>query len=427
MSATTYEAKILDGIDGSITENWAPPGSSIEEHQRSLLQSIYVVSQRMATPDDQRLDIALAMLNQGGRHNTIYLETDAGMGKNTFLDQVFGPGVRTDMTKRANAGALYGSKHPLHPEKLFQGDFKGLVAQDPRVYADELPQVTDTGDMHRLWSGDFIIVGSPDGKELVVPLGFVAIAAAGNYADGERNHKLDQAMLSRWSGIIMTGDFTTKRAAEINAAARSMEQKNMARYTPLLAPLYARQEISQLLDKQYSVNIKSFAEYLVNLTTGLNASGLVMPVSTNDMRLGSALQGAARAYLWRNEVKRNEIQNKDFARIAAIALPSVVVLNGTSRQKLRDAGGKYPTKREQAIALRRIIAHNAEIAVGAESKDRNREKFMKNHSYANAEAIEHFDIDGALGLTEQKPVDAPVSVSLNGGNSRGRKFRFLKR
>src|SRR5487761_1294777 len=341
----------------SIRDSWVNPEAPLIEHHAKLLEGISVIKERLEIPEDGRYEIVYANLVAGGADRSALLLADAGTGKTSFADALIGEDRRTDVRKKMSAGDLFGSQNPINTSEWTRPELVGLQdPNDPVIYLNELPQLPDTGDIHHIWDSNYLKIG---GK--LVDIRRAVVVGTGNFPDGNRNNILDSAMLRRWGTIMLVGDHPLEKAGRIQEKAAKM--RGNTDKLPVMPSADVRKAIGEQLDARFVPMEREFGNYLISLVQNLRKTGLVAPISHNDMRLGIGMQRVATAYMFLHEVEKNQIKPDHLRKVAALAMPSVVTLSKTGKERLSEASEKSADRRatsfEQAIALRRVIARSA--------------------------------------------------------------------
>lgn len=377
------------------------PQAPITDHQRLLIEGVQAMEQRMITPN-RGFHVAYVMLAGGGAYRSVYLQGDAGTGKTTYGDLLMGEENRTNIKKKDTAADLFGAQHPIDPDTYTEASLVGLRNGNPVAYLNELPHLSDTGDIHHIWDSKKITISGQDHD-----ISNIAILGTGNFPDGQRNTAFDSAMLSRWGAILITGDHSSETMKNIHENALTMSQKNDR--SPILPPASVRAKLGEYMDTQFIPESGEYGKYIVNLIRNLDESGLASGpsgmLSDNDVRISHGLRNAATADMFMREENVVQIKPYHLARVAALALPSVVTLSRQAKELLQDnAGDRRLSNLEQAIALRRVIAMSAFRTIhqlaASDKLPRETEaklnKFMADYSYANKAAITGYDVDEAL-------------------------------
>jgi hypothetical protein len=416
-------------MSNSLQEQWPGSNASFEDHEKFMHKGIEVVAGNLILPGDQRFETAYALQISGrGQKSSVGAQGPPATGKTSFGDLMYGVEQRVEVSRDDIDDTLYGYPNPIKPEQIVPGKMVGLVAENPTAYLNELSHLPNTGSLHRLWDADVISVNAEK-----VPLRDIAIYITTNFPDGTpRVHELDEALLSRLTIMLLTGDHSQEDAIAIQGY-NAVKEKDQS-LTPILPVATTRRAIHEKVTVRYPIaEYKNpLGKYVVGLIDNLNATGLIMPVSSGDARIGEGLYDTARARMFLDGVKANTfVSPKQVAEIAGLVLPTLCQLSHVARSRLIEAtGGRRPSRMEQAIAVRRLIAHTAfktlfeEQVLSSSEQATMVDKAVSKFSYANPEAA-NFDVDRALfNDSAQEPKKAQEQN--NGKRSLFRRSRSSK-
>ncbi len=365
-------------------QSWAEaPQGDMHKHIEMTQAGVAALRDRLILPEDNRWEIAYGALTMGGAETAVLAEGDPGSGKTAFGNIVVGERERVDIASTDFAETIdgYVLNGVFNPGKL---SLNGMA----KLYFNEISHLKDTGPLHKYWDGKSLIVNGE-----AHDLSNASIYATTNFANGRRSKELDDALRSRFGVSVLAGD----NAGQI---ARELQGRDMARSTTseevggLLPPPKARQHIREKLQSQYRLDRQAGA-YMASVIENLNETGLVLPISLSDSRIGQGWQQAERARRLVEGASDAEIMIKaeDLSRVAALALGSVALISSAGSAKMQETLGKETrlTPMEKAVLTRRTIAAVAfktmlEAAdIPQRGEEEKTKRFMNRRSYTHSE------------------------------------------
>ena len=414
----------------SIQSQWPSEAASYEKHRESFVEGIGVIRDNLILPSDMRYEIAYAALAAGdGQKNAVSIVGGPGTGKTSFGDILFGSDKRVEISADDVYDTLYGYVNPINRDQIIPGKLIGLTAEDQTANLNEIPNLKNTGPLH-----PFMDKATLDVNGVTVPMRDVAIYMTGNFADGARNNKHDEAWNSRKAMELLAGDYslsTLVRLQSFNAGVAKDRSK-----TPILPVARKRRAFHDAAVHRYETKANN-GKYIVDLLRALNETGMLIPINAGDARQGETLHEIARARMIVEDANSDKKVGPDeIASIAALVLPSSTELSNYGRQHVAAQFERRPTDYEKQIGVRRLIAHVATAVLfeqGVQTPcvlsqaSAQAEKAMELNSYANPGALDpSIDIDRAM-LSGSKR--GSVSLSDNAttkGNEDGKRSFFRR-
>jgi hypothetical protein len=413
----------------SLQDQWPEAGAGLDEHLEYIKRGIEVIESNMILPQDERFQIAYTLLASGrGQKSSVLALGEPGSGKTTFGDTMFGVQNRVEINPQDTVETLYGYPNPIKPTEYVPGSLVTLT-QDQIAYINEVPHMANTAPLHRIWDSKSIVI---NGVETYIDA--AAIYGTGNFPDsGPRNHKTDEALRSRVTVLMLTGDHDEARAKKIQGF-NALRDKDTTLH-PILPKADVRRSIAAQVAQRHPMDRlnERTGDYIVDLVNNLNASKLVLPINIGDARIGEAMHDTARAHMFLKQEKDRKgnflaIDVRDLARVAALVMPTVVTLSNVANNRLLEsAGGRRPNNMEEAIAVRRMISRIALTTYYSSTREtpEDRKKYIaedvEKYSYANPDAIKSFDVDQAI-FTPSK--DERRTSQAKDGNDEAPRKRF---
>lgn len=394
------------------SQSWSP-NLSLPDNMRYAEAGWAYLQSQMQMPEDDRLIIPYGLEIIGGQDAAVLAIGNAGSGKTRFGNLVLGSEVRVDMENTDTEDTLFGYANPINKDERIPGKFSGkLTAEEPVVSANEISHVPNTGPLHRLWDDDFLLVNGE-----MIPMHNASIYATSNFPNGQRVHELDPAMRSRFAVEVLFGDADSEFAqqlhgrdirqpgtvAEVNATGSSIPNAQ------------ARQNLRGQVIEAYPVDGRDFGGYVSSTIDAINERRDLFPsLSNTDKRLSNGWIQAVRARLLMEGATSGRVDARQAAKVAALVLPSSVVLNQQAKAELKKTLGVAKIDPlTEAVARRRLLSSLAyrvleqKQAFPEDDKQAYRDRFRDEFSYASAngqsDAIDEF-VEKALEVPNNEPV-----------------------
>ncbi|MEI7632080.1 MAG: hypothetical protein WCJ60_02040 [bacterium] len=401
-------------------KSW-PISDDIRQFERHAAQGLAIIENQLILPADGRWDVAYGSLVQGGLASTVHAEGDPGTGKTQFGNIVMGEQNRTDIAATDTVETLEGYYRPTDG-KLNVGKMH-INPNDVRLFLNEISHLRDTGPLHKYWDANEIDINGA-----IYDLSNASTYLTSNFKDGARSKDLDTALRSRIGVSVLAGDNTSAIAGLIQGKDLG-KVKDTVSNVGLLPPSKTRQQIRELLSARYPLG-RSSGEYMTNVLSSLNNTGLFVPITLTDSRIGQGWQQAVRAkrLVEGSSQKEVQIKNEDLAIVAALALGSVAVLNNSGNALFQEHTAKLDrlSPIEKAVIARRFIAAVAFKSVIDMGDFKNGDisgmtKFMQKRSYANIP--NHDQIDGII---IDQLVNSPKQLPQESSNESRSRFRLRR-
>ena len=347
----------------SIQEQWQPSGD-LQEHMDHAQDALAVMQSEVVLPNDHRWQLAYGLMATGrGQDSGVMAMGTFGTVKTTMGNLMIGPDQRVSITSTDTEATLFGHAHPnptTDGPKFVRGKFQVVDPQNPAFYLNEVTHMRNQKAVQQLWDGEELVVPSNNGHvEDRINLQDAVYYMTSNYPNGQDVYRLSSSIQSRVGAEVLTGDVDDATARKIQSSPRV----NFAQ-APILPSAEVRRELAGLVEEAYPDPQDSTGtvtgNFTVDLIQRLNDSGLVAPISPADRRIGQALAAASRAYMFVHRNKEGtEITPLVVARVAALAMPTVVKLSGVAEGNISDYLERNVGDLDKAIAARRLIAREA--------------------------------------------------------------------
>lgn len=411
-----------DFTPSEFEQNW-PVSDRLSDHEKYVGQGLDILHSELELPVDGRWDVAYAALTMGDPKAAVLAEGDPGTGKTQFGNVVLGEQYRTDIASTDTAETLEGYQNPINEDGFIPGKMP-LREDDPRFFLNEISHVRDTGPMHKYWDGGVLYI---DGH--TYSLDGAPVYATTNFADGRRAKDLDDALRSRMGVTVLAGD--NMKTISPLVQGRDLAASAHSQQKGILPGIEQRRVIREQLLRQNPLD-KSAGAYMASVIEGLNGTGLLMPISGADARIGQGWQQAVRALrLAERRANHDEaITPEDLSVVAALALGSVAILGQHGRAVFEQGLSKVDSLSniEKAVAARRVVSAVAHKTVhdmrdyGAPTEEKTAQ-FMDKRSYAE---IEESDVLNGVVLRSVFGRDTTEQVGADNEPKR-RKFQLGRR
>ena len=371
----------------------------MDYHLGRIKAGLEVIDSHIIMPEDDRWKIGYGALVMGG---SVFGEGKSSNGKSEWGNVVLGEHRRIDIDPQDTVGVLEGVESVV-THKTTKPKINVLDERDVLLFFDEVAHLRETAPLHKYWTGREVLL--PNGQ--VLDMTNASIYSTANFPGDEGSAKpLNHAIRSRLGINILAGDSDESFAKRL---ARFEKPELQEKYDDgLLPPAKVRRDIRSGMEFAAPLST-SAADFMVDITTIANGSGLLKPIDPGNKRNHMNWVHAARArrLIDAEERMSGAITREEIARVASLGLGSFVKLTSTAEEQLANAIGAPDVLQpiETAIFARRAIAGLAmyalfraqDIRIGKDA-DEEIANFMRQRSYANL-------LGSHLGVSGNSPID----------------------